>query len=107
MSDSEHNYQRANASLLAEERKLIELLSANPLLLEIQEARERVLERIENDDSTIIQRELTLSFAINTVLTGYNNLKLVLSQIRDQDRRCVPLRDEWYALLNLRNEKPD
>jgi len=101
MTDSEHQYQRAKARLLAEERKLIQLLSINPFLQEIREARERILERIENDESTIIQRELTLSFAINMVSSRADGL--VLSQIRDQDRRCAPLRDEWHALLKLRN----
>ena len=110
MTDSEYRYQRAKASLLAEERKLIQLLSANPFLLEIQEARERFLDRIENDDSTIIRRELTFTFAVNMVTTSSRQtaaVGLVLSQIRDQDTRCAPLRDEWHALLKLRNGKPD
>ena len=108
MTDSEHQYETAKASLLAEERKLLQLLSASPILLEIQEARERILQRIENDDSTIVEWELTFSFTMNTVLTSAKNTaKLVWSQICDQDRRCAPLRDEWHALLQLRNANPD
>ena len=106
-TDSEHQYERAKANLLAEERKLLQVLSVSPILLEIRESRESILQRIENDDRTIVEPELTFSFAVNTVLTGYNNLKLVWSQICDQDRRCAPLRDEWYALLQLRNGRPD
>ena len=108
MTDSEHQYEGAKASLLAEERKLIQLLSGNPFFLEIQEARERLLERIENDDSTIIQRELTFTFAISGLLTSPGqSAKLVFSQICDQDRRCAPLRDKWYALLQFRTGRPD
>ena len=108
MTDSEHEYQRAKANLLAEERKLVQVLSGNPFFLEIQEVRERLLERIEDDDRTIIQQELTLSFAICGVLPSPGqSAKLVFNQIRDQDRRCVPLRDEWYALLQLRSGRRD
>ncbi len=110
MTDSAHDYQRAKASLFAEERKLIQLLSANPFLLEIQEARERILDRIENDDSTILRQELTCTFAINMVLTSSRQtaaVGLALSQVRDLDARCAPLRDEWHALLKLRNGPSD
>ena len=106
MTDSEHQYETAKASLLAEERKLVQVLSANPFFLEVQEARERLLERIENDDGTITEQELTFTFAVSTVRTSPGqSAKLVFNQIRDQDRRCAPLRQEWYALL--RNRKPD
>jgi hypothetical protein len=104
MTDSERDYQTAKSNLLAAERNLIQVLSANPFLREIREARECVLQRIENDDSTIVERELTFSFAINTATTSSNNTaKLACSQPCDQDRRCVPLRREWYAPLKLRN----
>jgi hypothetical protein len=103
MTDSERDYQTAKSNPLAAERNLIQVLSANPFLREIREARERILQRVENDDGTIIQRELTLSFLINTATTSSNEaVRLLLSQIRDQDRRCAPLRDEWYVLLKLR-----
>ena len=106
MTDSEHEYETAKANLLAEERKLIQVLSSSPVLLEIQDARERILERVEKDDSTITEQELTFTFAVSTVLTSPGqSVKLVFNQIRDQDRRCAPLRQDWYALL--RNRKPD
>ena len=108
MTDSEHAYQTAKADLLAEERKLVQVLAANPFYQEIQEARERLLERIENDDGTITEQELTFTFAICGLLTSPGqSAKLVFSQIRDQDRRCAHLRHEWYALLQLRNQRPD
>jgi hypothetical protein len=89
--------------LLADERKLIELLSAAGLPPGIAATRNVVLQRIEDDDGTLTERELRLTF-ISKPPPPLNQIKLALSRIREQDGRCVPIRAEWLALLKARND---
>jgi hypothetical protein len=95
--NSEKQYNAVKARLLSEERKLIDVLAEADFLLELRQYRERIIERIERDDSTLAQRDLVLSFSSNQID------RVMWTRLLDQEGKCRPLRAEWCALVQLKN----
>lgn len=98
MEHVEYRYRKIKHDLLVEEGKLLQVLSGKDFLRGIASAREAVWHRIKDDDNTLSDRDMKLSFSSNRLDMSTFNM------IVEQDKRCAPLRDEWRTLVKLKNE---